>query len=253
VDDVLARRFWPDGNAVGHEVRLGDASSTNPWLRIVGVVAGVKHGDVAEEPARHVYVPLAQDTTTSMDLVVRSAADPAGLAASIRREVSALDPAIPVYQVHTLEGAVARSLATRRLTQRLLASFAVAALALASVGICGVMALSVTRRVAEFGIRLALGATPADVLRLVLGEGMALVPVGMALGLAGAALVVRLMASLLFQVRPLDTLTFAAVALVLGATALAACYAAARRATATDPLAGPAQRLAAALPVPAVR
>jgi len=236
VDDVLARRFWPDGNAVGHEIRLGDAKSTRPWLSIVGVVAPVKHGDVTEDALRHVYVPLAQLDAGSMDLVVRSAADPALLAAAIRREVASLDPEVPVYQVHTLDAAVAQSLSTRRLTERLLAGFALAALLLASVGIYGVMALDVSRRVSEFGIRLALGATPADVLRLVLRQGLGLVIAGLCIGLGGALLLGRLVATLLFQVQPNDPVTLAGVAAILAATALAACTVAARRATATDPL-----------------
>jgi ABC-type antimicrobial peptide transport system permease subunit len=171
-----------------------------------------------------------------MDLVVRSAADPALLAAAIRREVASLDPEVPVYQVHTLDAAVAQSLSTRRLTERLLAGFALAALLLASVGIYGVMALDVSRRVSEFGIRLALGATPADVLRLVLRQGLGLVIAGLCIGLGGALLLGRLVATLLFQVQPNDPVTFAGVAAILAATALAACMVAARRATATDPL-----------------
>ncbi|PYQ02909.1 MAG: hypothetical protein DMF82_14695 [Acidobacteria bacterium] len=236
VDETLARRFWPDGNAVGREIRLGDASSTNRWLTIVGVVASVKHGDVAEAAARYVYVPLAQDTTESMDLVVRTDAAPAALAAAIRRELQALDPTLPMYDVHTLERAVARSLGPWRLTNHLLLGFASAALLLAAIGIYGVMALSVSHRVNEFGIRQALGAAPADVFALVLGEGMRLVLLGMAIGLAGAVALSRFLGTLLFQVAPLDPPTFGAVAMVLAAIALAACYLPARRATATDPL-----------------
>ena len=236
VDETLARRFWPDGNAVGREIRLGDASSTNRWLTIVGVVASVKHGDVAEAAVRYAYVPLAQETTESMELVVRTDAAPVALTAAIRRELQALDPTLPLYDVHTLETAVARSLGPWRLTNHLLLSLAAAALLLAAIGIYGVMALSVSHRVNEFGIRQALGAAPADVLALVLGQGMRLVIAGMAIGLAGAVALSRFLGTLLFQVGPLDPLTFGAVAVVLAATALAACYLPARRATATDPL-----------------
>jgi putative ABC transport system permease protein len=172
-----------------------------------------------------------------MDLVVRTAADPAALTAAIRREVQSLDPTLPFNEVHTLEDAVAGSLGTRRLTYLSLLSFALAALALAALGIYGVMALSVGQRVNEFGIRLALGAAARDVLALVLGEGLRLAALGAAIGLAGAAGLARLLRSLLFQVEPVDQLTFAAVSLILGAVALVACYLPARRATATDPLA----------------
>jgi putative ABC transport system permease protein len=236
VDETLARRFWPDGNAVGEQIRMGDASSTNPWLTIVGVVPSAKHGDVTEDPVRYVYAPFAQNPHALMDVVLRTATDPAAPTAAIRRELQALDPTLPFYEVHTLETAVAQSLGTRRLTNLLLTGFAVAALLLAAVGVYGVMALNVTHRVNEFGIRLALGAAPLDVLRLVLGQGMRLVVVGMVIGLAGAAGLAQLLSSLLFEVPPVDPVTFGGVALMLGAVAFAACYLPARRATATDPL-----------------
>jgi putative ABC transport system permease protein len=171
-----------------------------------------------------------------MDLVVRTTADPASLTEAIRREVRGLDPVVPVHDVHTLEDAIARSVATRRVTNLLLLGFALVALLLAAVGIYGVMALNVGSRLSEFGIRLALGAAPGDVLALVLGQGMRLVLVGVALGLLGALGVGRLLGSLLFRVKPFDPLTFGLVALGLAAVALAACYLPARRATTTDPL-----------------
>jgi putative ABC transport system permease protein len=236
VDETLARRFWPDGNAVGQQLRLGGQPNTNPWLTIVGVAASVKHGDVTEDPVRSIYLPLSQSSTSSMDVVVRTTAEPAALTAAIRREVRALDPTLPFYEVHTLDEAVARTLATRRLTNRLLLAFGVTALLLAAVGIYGVMALGVSHRVNEFGIRLALGAAPRDVLALVLGQGLRLVLLGIALGLAGALALTRVLSSLLFHVTPFDPLTFGAVALGLAAVALGACYVPARRATATDPL-----------------
>jgi putative ABC transport system permease protein len=236
VDESLAGRFWPDGNAIGQQIRLGDASSTDPWCTIVGVVANVKHGDVTEDPIRYVYLPHAQSSTGFMDLVVRTAADPASLTEAIRREVRSLDPTLPLYEVHTLEQAVSRTLDTPRLTQRLLLSFAVAALLLAVLGIYGVMALNVNHRVNEFGIRLALGAAPRDVLRLVLGQGVRLALLGAVLGLLAAAGLARSLESLLFDVKPFDPITFGAVSLVLVVAALVACYLPARRATATDPL-----------------
>ena len=172
-----------------------------------------------------------------MDLVVRASADAAGLTATIRQEIQSLDRTLPFYEVHTLDDAVGRSLGTRKLTNNLLAGFALAALILAVVGIYGVMTLNVNQRVNEFGIRLALGAAPRDVLMLVLGQGLRLVLLGAGIGLAGAVGVTRYLGSLLFNVRPSDPLIFGSVMLVLVAVAAAACYIPARRATATDPLA----------------
>ena len=150
--------------------------------------------------------------------------------------IHALDPSLPLYDVHTLDEAVERSVGTRRLTNRLLAWFSIAAVALASLGIYGVTALSVGQRVQEFGVRLALGASRAAVLRLVLRQGLTLAIIGVAIGLAGAAWLTQYVSTLLFNVAPLDPATFAAATLTLVAVALVACYVPARRATRTDPL-----------------
>jgi putative ABC transport system permease protein len=234
VDETLARRFWPDdGEALGRQLRLGD---DGPWRTIVGVVASVKHGDLTAASDRYVYVPHSQEPSVEMDLIVRTSTDPTASTATIRREIRAMDGSVPFYEVQTLEDAVGRSLATRRLTNNLLLAFAVAALMLAAVGIYGVMALGVTQRTNEFGIRLALGATPGNLLGLVLRQGMRLVVVGVAIGLAGAMGLTRYLGALLFQVQPVDPFIFGVVTIVLVAVALGACYLPARRATATNPL-----------------
>jgi putative ABC transport system permease protein len=235
VDETLAQKFWPDGNAVGAHLRLG-GDKDDPWRTIVGVVASIKHGDVAGKPDRYVYVPHAQMPDPAMDVIVRSFAAPQALTAAVRQVIHELGPSVPLHDVHTLQAAVADALGTERLTNHLLIGFALTALALAAVGIYGVMALNVSQRTNEFGIRLALGATPADVLTLVLGQGLRLVMAGLVLGLGAALLVARAISSLLFQVRPIDPWTFAVVSLLLCALALAACALPARRATATDPL-----------------
>jgi putative ABC transport system permease protein len=237
VDETLARRFWADGDAVGREIRMGDANSTNPWVRIVGVVKTVKHGKVTEEATRHVYVPMAQGYARSMDLVIRTSSDPASLTRSVRSQIQAMDRGLPFYDVHTLEAQVARTLATRRLTNQLLLSFAVTALLLAAIGIYGVMALGVADRVHEFGIRLALGAAPIDVLSMVFRQGIRLVALGVTIGAAASLALTKTIAALLFGVTPLDPATFAVVAIVIATVSIAACYLPARRATATDPLA----------------
>jgi predicted permease len=233
VDETLARRFWADGNAVGHRIRVG---GSGPWRTIVGVVGSVKHQDLGADAKRYVYLPHAQRPMGEMDLVVRTSGDPAALAAVLRREVRAVDATLPFYDVHTLREAVEASVGTRRLTNRLLAWFAIAALVLASVGIYGVMALNVSQRVQEFGVRIALGATRWAVLRLVLRQGLVLVLAGVAIGLAGAAWLTRYLATLLFRVEPLDPSIFGGVTLLLVAVAGLACYVPARRATRTDPL-----------------
>lgn len=233
VDETLAHRFWPDGNAVGHDLRLDE---DGPWRRIVGVVASVKHGDLSLESDRYVYIPHAQRPAGQMDVVVRTNLEPAAMAAAIRYELLRMDPTLPLYEVHTLDQAMAASLLTRRLTNNLLLAFALTALILAAIGIYGVMSLGVGQRVHEFGIRLALGAKPRDVLALVLGQGMRLVGVGALLGLAGAASLTRHLGALLFGVEPLDPLTFASVTVLLVIVALAACLVPARRATATPPI-----------------
>jgi predicted permease len=234
VDDTLARRFWADGNAVGHQVRLGD---DGPWRTIVGVVASVRHADLAEEIDRYVYVPRLQMPSLQMDIVVRGAGDPGGLTSSIKAALATIDTQVPLYDVHTMQAAVDRSLGPRRLTNTLLTAFALAALALASLGIYGVLSYSVSQRVNEFGVRLALGATRRSVLALVLRHGLGLVALGVALGLGAAVGLTRYLEALLFGVEPVEPLVFATVVLVLVLVALGACLVPARRATATDPLA----------------
>lgn len=234
VDETLARRYWRDGEAVGRRLRLG--GSSNPWLTIVGVAKTAKHGNLGALPDHYVYVPFAQSLRGSMDLIVRTAGEPQLLTSAVRRELRALDPQLPLYDVHTLEQAVSDSLRTRRLMNVLLAALAIAALLLAAIGISGVMTLEVASRTPEFGIRLALGAEPGEVRSLVLRQAMRLVLLGIAAGLIGAAGITRILGSMLFNVRPLDPLTFGGVAILLAAVALAACYLPVRRATTTDPL-----------------
>src|SRR5262249_2168838 len=207
-----------------------------PWRRIVGVVASIKSGNVGAASDRYVYAPHAQLPAARMDAVIRSAGPPQALASALRQSVSDLDPDLPVYDVHLLTAAVERSLSPRRVVNGVLAAFALLALALAAVGTYGVMALEVAERTNEFGIRLALGATPGDVVAAVLRQGTRLVVVGIALGLASAGLLARALQSLLFDVPPIDVVTFAGVALALAAVALASCAVPARRATGVDPL-----------------
>ena len=232
VDDRLARMYSADGDLVGKRLRIGDG----PWLTIVGVVPNVKNRKLDEEAWPYVYRPYNQWVRRETMLVVRASVDPAALAANVRQEVAKLDPELPLYKVSTIQQAMDRSLVTTRLTNSLLAGFAATALLLALTGIYGVMSLNVANRRGEFGIRLALGAQTANVLRMILGQGLRLAIAGVAVGLLGAFALTRLLKGLLFGISASDPLTFAVIALVLIGVALLACWIPARRATKVDPL-----------------
>lgn len=238
VDEKLARKYWPDGDAIGRRIRRGNLqnASDNPWLSIVGVVASVKHGSLNEDSSFHLYQSYAQSVNRLTYLVVRTAGDPETLTRAVRSQVSALDPELPLFEVSTMQQAVDRSLVTRRLTSMLLASFAATALLLAVLGIYGVMSLNVGSRTNEFGIRLALGARPGDVRRMVIIQGMRLALAGIVFGLVGAFFLTRFLQTLLYKVTPTDPLIFTAVASGLALVALAASYLPARRATRVDPM-----------------
>ncbi|HZS07631.1 MAG TPA: ABC transporter permease [Blastocatellia bacterium] len=237
VNETLARRFWPNEEAIGKRIRWG---GWNPggWLEIVGVAADVKMSALEADSPPTVYMPAFQipRLRRAALFIARTSGDPAGLIAALRREVSAVDAELPVYDVQTMNQVVADSVAQRRFTMWLLAIFAVAALVLAAIGLYGVLAYAVAQRTQEIGIRMALGARRADVLALVLGQGMALALTGVAVGLIASFAMTHLMRSLLFGVSATDPLTFAGVAVLLAGVALVACYVPARRATKVDPM-----------------
>jgi len=242
IDEALARQQFPDEEPIGQRLAGEDGEPSN---EIVGVVAHVKHFglDAEERIKSQLYLPFNQAPAEvlpriagRMNLVLRTTGDPLSLTAAVRREVQALDPNQPVYNVSTMEDTLDQSLATQRLSTTLLMMFACVALVLAAVGIYGVMSYAVTQRRHEIGIRIALGAQGSDVLRLVLKQGLLLTVCGVALGLVAAYVLSRLMASLLFGVSPTDPLTFALVALALAVVTLAACLIPARRAMKVDPM-----------------
>jgi predicted permease len=235
IDERLAREYWPNENPLGKRLRFGPPEDNEPWHTIVGVVGAVKHESLNLTRRKTVYLPYAQITLNGMALAVR-AANPENMAPAIRGQVKAMDPDQPVTNMRTMTEVISRSVWQPRLYAILFGVFAAVALALASVGIYGVMAYSVSERTREIGIRVALGAQRRDVVRLVVTQGMTLTLIGACVGLGAALALTRLMRSLLFEVSATDPLTFAVLAGLLSAVALVACYLPARRATKVDPM-----------------
>jgi len=244
INETMARRFWPGENPVGQRIQTSFPAasapwrprSNNAWLTILGVAGDVRELGLAEEIAPQIYLPYRQQPSSLMTLVVRAPTEPGGLAAAVRRAVLEGDKNQPVTEVKGMEQIIAESVSRRRLNLFLLGVFALLALVLATGGISSVVSYSVTQRTREIGIRLALGAQPGDMLGLVVGQGMLLIIIGLAVGLIGAWALTRLMASLLYGVTTTDPATFAIVTLLLTVVALLACYVPARRATKVDPI-----------------
>jgi putative ABC transport system permease protein len=237
VDEALARRFWPNQDPVGQHVRLGATiGADSAWRTIVGIAAAVRTTSLESTPRPAIYVPYYQTAWPTMSAVVRTAGEPARLAAAVRGEVLALDRSQPVYNVRTLEEVLSRTLASRRFQTMLLAGFAVAALALAVIGVYGVLAYAVAQRTRELGIRIALGARRRDVLAHVIRQAATLIGAGLLIGAAGALAGSRLLASLLFEVSPWDPAVFAGSVSLLAIAGLLASWAPARRATTVNPI-----------------
>jgi putative ABC transport system permease protein len=233
VNETLARRFWPEGRAVGRRLRIGPPGE--PWREVVGVVGDVSYDSLAATPEPEVFVPHTQLPSDWLQLVVRAGGDPLGVAAGVRGAVRELDRDLPVVDVRPLSEQVSASLAGPRFSAFLVASFASVALALSATGVFGLTAYTVASRTREIGIRMALGARPGDLLRWIVGHSARLAAVGVALGLAAGLPLARALASQLFGVTVLDLPTFAGGALFLGGVCLAASYLPARRAARRDP------------------
>jgi putative ABC transport system permease protein len=227
VNEALARRLWPTEDPVGKQLNN---------MTVVGIVGNTHHEGLGQDTEAEFYVPYLQFSGDSMQLAVRTAADPDSVVSAVRAQVRAIDPEQPLYHVATMEQILSDSLAPRRLNMLLLGIFAGIAFTLATVGIYGVMAFSVTQRTHEIGIRMALGAQKSNVLKVVVGQGFKLTLMGVAIGIVGALALTRFLSSLLYGVKPTDPITFAAVSLILIAVALLACYIPARRATKVDPM-----------------
>ncbi len=238
INQAMARRYWPGDDPVGKRLAIGESSKDTSWRTIVGIVADNRHASLSETPVPTAFIPYQQDLESwpRMGFVIKGTTDAASLTSAVRKELAAVDPSQPVYAVEPMDKLMQTSVAQRRFIMLLLGSLSAIALALAVVGIYGVISFSVSERTQEIGIRMALGARATDVLRMVLGQGLRVAVIGIVIGLGAAFGLTRLLSSLLFEVSPTDPRTFAVVAVLLGAVALFACYIPARRATKVDPL-----------------
>jgi predicted permease len=234
IDEILARQYWPDEDPIGKHIRF---DSSVPWAMIVGVVGHVKQVDLAGADVKgKYYFPLYQVPQQLATLLACTRTDPARLTTHIREAVRAVDSTQPVSQVRLLPDMVNSSLAARRFVVTVLGVFAGLALLMAVIGLYGVISYAVTQRTQEMGVRMALGAQPAEILQLVLGQGMRLACAGAAIGLLVSLISGRLLRNQLFRVSSFDPLTFALMAAMLIGAALAASYIPARRATRVDPM-----------------
>jgi putative ABC transport system permease protein len=244
VDENLAREYWPNQDVIGKRMRNGGDSS--PWKTIVGVVAPVRHSQVVGEEASAVgvegsgkgvyYFPLYQENSSAVFLIARTSSEATALSATIREAIHEVDPTQPVSDMKTMDQRIVMSMGPRRSAVALLSVFAAMALTLAAVGLFGLIRYNVTQRTQEIGVRMALGASARDVLRMVLGESLRLAVLGVVGGLIAAFALTRLLASLLYGVSATDPLTFVGMALLLTVVALLASWIPARRATRVDPL-----------------
>jgi predicted permease len=236
IDSRMANELWPGQSAIGQRLKTGGQESKTPWITVVGVVGAVKQYTLDTDSRIAMHFPLTQVPVRGMNVVLRSEQDPETLTAAVRAELKAIDPDLPMYRVRTMEARVEESLARRRFAMLLLSVFAALALGLAAIGVYGVMSYLVNQGTRELGIRLALGATPQGITRLIVGSGLQIALAGVGAGLVGAWLLTRFMQSLLFGVAATDPLTFTVIPIVLAAVTLIACYVPARRATRIDPV-----------------
>jgi len=232
INQKLADTIWPGEEPIGKHMNIFGGEPSE----VVGVVGNVLYNGFAEPVAAESYLAFAQRPWAYACLTIRAKGDATALYAAVRSVVNSVDAELPVHDMRPMTAVAAETMASQRLTLWLVGGFAGLALVLAFVGIYGVMSYSVTERLHEIGVRVALGAQSSDVLRMVVGHGMKIAAAGLVIGVAGALLATRAMAALLFGVRPSDPVTYVVIAVVLGSAALAACYFPARRATAVDPL-----------------
>ena len=234
ISETLAERYFPNQNPIGRQMKFGFPPNGNVSREIVGIVGDVRDTALSQKPGPMMYVPFAQEPLYGGEVVVRSSMNAATVAAGVRRAVQSIDKNLPVTDIERFPDALGASVAQERFRTFVLSSFSAIALLLAAIGIFGVISYSASLRTREIGIRMALGAHPRDVLRLILQQGAKLALVGLSVGIIAAFALTRLMASLLYNVSATDPVTFIAVAILLTAVAMLACYIPARRAMHVD-------------------
>jgi putative ABC transport system permease protein len=235
INEGMARSFWPDGDAIGKRIKVGPPQN-EPWLTIVGVAGDVRNIGLEAEARLATYEPHAQRPGSSMTLAIRVEADPLSLSAAVRGELRAMEKDLLIRALGTMDERILLSVAPRRFNMTLLVVFAALALLLAAVGVYGVISYTVTQRTHEIGVRMALGAQSGAVLKLIVGQGLKLALIGVAIGLAAAFALTRWMEDLLFDVSPADSWTYGVVAALLLLVAFFACWVPARRAANVDPM-----------------
>jgi putative ABC transport system permease protein len=238
VNQAFVARFFPKRDALGQRIKLGDPATKGPWLTIVGVVGNVSHPtlNVAYSQPPSVYRPLRQNPVGDLSVFIRTAGKTRAVESAVASAIAAVDSNLPLPALQTVNDSLSWFTGEPEFRAQLFAVFAGLGLLLAAVGIYGVLSQLVVQRTHEFGIRVALGARREDVLRLILGAGLKLIAVGIAIGIAGALVLTRLLAGMLYDVRATDPFTFVSVSLLLAGVALLACYIPARRATRMDPM-----------------
>jgi putative ABC transport system permease protein len=244
ISEMLAHRLWPDQDPIGHQIKWGIEQSTAPWMTIVGVVGDVNQSALGTEPIAQTYEPIFQQPDAAratnfyrtVNVVARSTTDPHALLAVLRAVVKRIDPELPLSDAAPVVTVVADSVKPQRFSMTVVGAFAIVALALAGIGIYGVLAHAVGQQTHEIGVRVALGASRSEVLWTVLRRALTLMAIGSAIGAAGALALTRVMAGMLYEVRPTDAATFAGSGMLLALLAVLAGLVPAWRATRVDPL-----------------
>jgi putative ABC transport system permease protein len=235
INQTMANRYFPGEDPIGKRINLGNPQQS-PWLTIVGIVSDTRHEGLSAEPYSQMYAVHTQTPRRSLNLVLRTSGDPMGLVSAIRSRVSEVDGELPLSNVRTMEQILSDSILRPRFNMLLITIFAVVAMTLASVGVYGVIAYSVTQRTHEIGVRIALGARPRDIFKMVVGQGLKLAITGVGAGVVAAFALTRVMVGLLYGVEATDPLTFTAISTGLTAIVILASYVPARRATKVDPI-----------------